>query len=109
MTQALATATIIDLAEEGEVDLSTLLTGPLRQARLVVLPAQQAETLSADDREHTLFFLEGAGTAQSGGTLVDVSAGTAVTVPQGSTVTVSALGGPLRYFHASLMVAVGAA
>ncbi|MFJ2753638.1 hypothetical protein [Streptomyces sp. NPDC087297] len=109
MTQALATATVIDLAEQGEVDLSALLTGPLRQARLVALPAEQAETLSADDREHTLFFLEGSGTAQSGDTLVVVSVGTAVTVPQGSTVTVSARRGPLRYFHASLMVQAGGA
>ncbi|MCM2427190.1 hypothetical protein [Streptomyces sp. RKAG337] len=100
------TARIIDLSAVGEVDLTTLLTGPLRQARLVTLDHAQAETLSAAELEHTVFVLEGTGTAQSGSTVVQLAAGTAVTVPQGGALTISAGPGqePLRYFHASLMV-----
>jgi quercetin dioxygenase-like cupin family protein len=99
----MSTATIIDLAACGEVDLSTMLTGPLRQARVVTLDATQAEILSAADREHTLFVLEGTGSAQAGTTTVDLTAGTAVTLPLGGTMTISAAREPLRYFHASLM------
>lgn len=100
-------ATVIDLEEHGEVDLTTLLTGPLRQARLATLAPGQAETLTADDREHTLFFLEGTGTARSGASLVDLADGTAITLPLGSTVTITAGAGALRYFHASLAVPAG--
>lgn len=100
----MTTATIIDLAACGQVDLSSMLTGPLRQARVVTLDTAQAETLSAADCEHTIFVLEGTGTAQSGSTLVELSGGTAVTMPLGGTMTISAGHQPLRYFHASLMV-----
>jgi mannose-6-phosphate isomerase-like protein (cupin superfamily) len=100
----MSNATIIDLAARAEVDLSTLLTGPLRQARVVTLAAGRAETLSAADREHTVFVLEGTGTATSGTTAVDLSEGTAVTLPLGGAMTISAGDRPLRYFHASLMV-----
>ncbi|MHA6761491.1 hypothetical protein [Streptacidiphilus sp. PAMC 29251] len=101
---ATVTATIIDLAEQGEVDLSTLLTGPLRTARVVTLTAAQEETLSAADREHTLFVLDGIGTARAGTTVVDLAPGTSVTLPLGGSLTVSAGAAGLRYFHASLMV-----
>jgi mannose-6-phosphate isomerase-like protein (cupin superfamily) len=104
MTIATDTATIIDLSTVGQVDLSTMLTGPLRQARLVTLDVAQVETLSAAELEHTVFVLEGVGTAQSGSTVVQLGAGTAVTIPQGGTLTLSSGPEPLRYFHASLMV-----
>jgi mannose-6-phosphate isomerase-like protein (cupin superfamily) len=100
----MSNATIIDLTARGEVDLSALLTGPLRQARLVTLDADRTDTLSAADREHTVFVLEGAGTATSGTTAVELSEGTAVTMPLGGTLTITAGPQPLRYFHASLMV-----
>lgn len=99
----MTTATIIDLAACGEVDLTTMLTGPLRRARVVTLETARAETLSAVDREHTLFVLEGTGSAQAGTTTVDLTAGTAVTLPLGGSMTISAGPEPLRYFHASLM------
>ncbi|MDH6218218.1 hypothetical protein [Streptomyces pseudovenezuelae] len=99
-----STATIIDLAAVGEVDLSTLLTGPLRQARVVALDGTRSETLSAAELEHTVFVLQGTGTAQSGSTVVPLAAGTAVTIPQGGELTLTAGPEPLRYFHASLAV-----
>ncbi|MFF3485931.1 hypothetical protein ACFYXC_22040 [Streptomyces sp. NPDC002701] len=98
------TATIIDLAACREVDLTSLLTGPLRRARLVTLEAGRTETLSAADREHTLFVVEGGGTVRAGTTTVDLVADTAVTLPLGGTMTVAAGTGPLRYFHADLDV-----
>lgn len=102
------TATIIDLAAVGQVDLTAMLTGPLDQARLVTLQPGHAETLAATSREHTLFVLDGAGTADAGGTRVPLAAGTAVTLPLGGVMTVTAATGPespaLRYFHASLNV-----
>jgi len=98
------TATIIDLAVEGQVDLSTLLTGPLREARVVALDGTRSETLSAAELEHTVFVLQGTGTARSGSTRVPLAAGTAVTIPQGGELTLTAGPEPLRYFHASLAV-----
>ncbi|WP_327591604.1 hypothetical protein [Streptomyces chartreusis] len=100
----MTTATIIDLAACGHVDLTGLLTGPLQEARVVTLEAAQTETLSAAVLEHTLFVLDGTGTAQSGATRVKLAPGTAVTMPQGGTMTITAGGQPLRYFHASLAV-----
>jgi mannose-6-phosphate isomerase-like protein (cupin superfamily) len=98
------TATIIDLAVTGQVDLTSMLTGPLHEARLITLQPGQAETLTATQREHTLFVIDGAGTVRSGPTVLNLGAGTAVTLPLGAAMTVTADETPLRYFHASLNV-----
>jgi mannose-6-phosphate isomerase-like protein (cupin superfamily) len=100
----MTTATIFDLEKYDKVDLTTVLTGPLREARLVTLPPQQSETLTAEDREHTLFVLEGTGTAQASMAVVDLIPGIAVTIPLGSALIISAGAQPIRYFHASLSV-----
>jgi len=100
----MTTATIFDLEAHNEVDLTTVLTGPLRAARLVTLAPRQSETLTADDREHTLFVLEGTGTAQTSMAAVDLTPGTAVTMPLGGALIMSAGAQPMRYFHASLSV-----
>lgn len=97
-------AMIFDLEVHDNVDLTTVLTGPLREARLVKLAPNQSETLTADDREHTLFVLEGTGTARTSTAAVDLSPGTAVTMPLGGALIISAGGQPMRYFHASLNV-----
>jgi mannose-6-phosphate isomerase-like protein (cupin superfamily) len=98
------TATIFDLKVHDKVDLTTVLTGPLREARLVTLAPQQSETLTAQDHEHTLFVLEGTGTARASMATVDLTPGTAVTMPLGGTLIISAGVQPMRYFHASLSV-----
>jgi mannose-6-phosphate isomerase-like protein (cupin superfamily) len=100
----MTTATIFDLEVHNEVDLTTVLTGPLRVARLVTLAPRQTETLTAEDREHTLFVLDGIGTARTSTTTVDLTPGTAVTMPLGSTLIIKAGARPMRYFHASLSV-----
>ncbi len=100
----MTTATIFDLEAHDKVDLTTVLTGPLRVARLVTLAPRQSETLTAEDREHTLFVLEGTGTAQASTATVDLSPGTAVTIPLGGALIISAGAQPMRYFHASLSV-----
>lgn len=101
------TATIYDLETVHQVDLTTVLTGPLRTARLVTLDAGHSETLTADDREHTLFVLEGTGTAQASSATVELAPGTAITLPLGGALTLSAGRDRLRYFHASLGVPAG--
>jgi mannose-6-phosphate isomerase-like protein (cupin superfamily) len=98
------TATIFDLEAHDKVDLTTVLTGPLREARLVTLAPQQSETLAAEDREHTLFVLEGTGTARTSMAAVDLAPGTAVTMPLGGALIISAGAQPMRYFHATLSV-----
>lgn len=98
------TATIFDLEAHDKIDLTTVLTGPLREARLVTIAPQQSETLTAEDREHTLFVLEGTGTARASMVAVDLTPGTAVTVPLGGALIISAGAQPMRYFHASLNV-----
>lgn len=103
----MTTAMIFDLEAHDEVDLTTALTGPLRSARLVTLAPHQSETLTAKDREHTLFVMEGTGTARASMAAVDLNPGTAVTVPLGGALTLSAGAQPLRYFHASLSVPAG--
>lgn len=100
----MTTATIFDLEAHNQVDLTTVLTGPLREARLVTLAPQQSETLTADDREHTLFVLEGSGTARTSMAAADLAPGTAVTMPLGGALVISAGAQPMRYFHASLSV-----
>jgi quercetin dioxygenase-like cupin family protein len=100
----MTTAKIFDLEAHNEVDLTTILTGPLRVARLVTLAPQQSETLTAEDREHTVFVLEGTGTARTSMTAAELTPGTAVTMPLGGTLTISAGAQPMRYFHASLSV-----
>ncbi|MER5865424.1 cupin domain-containing protein [Kitasatospora sp. NPDC002040] len=100
----MSSATVIDLEAHGPVDLTTLLSGPLREARLVTLRPGERETLRSDDREHTLFVLDGTGTAVAGETEVDLAPGTGVTLPLGSAVELRADGRPLRFFTASLGV-----
>ena len=100
----MTTATIFDLEAHDDVDLTTVLTGPLRTARLVTLAPRQSETLTAEDREHTLFVLEGTGTARASMATVDLVPGTAVTIPLGGALIISAGAQPMRYFHASLSV-----
>jgi mannose-6-phosphate isomerase-like protein (cupin superfamily) len=100
----MTTATIFDLEAHDKVDLTTVLTGPLREARLVTLAPQQSDTLTAEDREHTLFVLEGTGTARATTAVVDLAPGTAVTLPLGGALVISAGAQPMRYFHASLSV-----
>lgn len=100
----MSTVTIFDLKIDNEVDLTTVLTGPLRTARLVTLTPEQSETLTAEDREHTLFILEGTGTAHTSMAAVDLTPGTAVTMPLGGTLIIRAGEQPMRYFHASLSV-----
>jgi mannose-6-phosphate isomerase-like protein (cupin superfamily) len=103
----MTTAKIFDLEAHNQVDLTTVLTGPLRAARLVTLAPEQSETLTADDREHTLFVLEGTGTARTSTATVDLAPGTAVTMPLGGELVMSAGTQPMRYFHASLSVPAG--
>ena len=100
----MTTAKIFDLEAHNQVDLTTVLTGPLREARLVTLTPGQSETLTAEDREHTLFVLEGTGTARTSTATVALTPGTAVTMPLGGTLVMSAGAQPMRYFHASLSV-----
>jgi mannose-6-phosphate isomerase-like protein (cupin superfamily) len=100
----MTTAKIFDLEAHSEIDLTTVLTGPLREARLVTLAPQQSETLTAEDREHTLFVLEGTGTARASMATVELTPGTAVTMPLGGTLTMRAGTQPMRYFHVSLSV-----
>lgn len=100
----MTTAKIFDLEAYNHVDLTTVLTGPLRAARLVTLAPQQSETLSAEDREHTLFILEGTGTAQTSTATVDLTPGTSVTMPLGGALVMRAGAQSMRYFHASLGV-----
>ncbi|GAA1136023.1 mannose-6-phosphate isomerase-like protein (cupin superfamily) [Kitasatospora gansuensis] len=100
----MSTATVIDLEAHGPADLTTLLSGPLREARLVTLGPGEQETFRSDDREHTLFVLNGTGKAVTGKTEVVLAPGTGVTLPLGSQVTLRADGLPLRFFTASLGV-----
>ncbi|WP_457031367.1 cupin domain-containing protein [Kitasatospora sp. P5_F3] len=100
----MSTATVIDLEAHGPADLTTLLSGPLREARLVTLEPGEQETFRSDDREHTLFVLNGTGLAKAGKTEVVLAPGTGVTLPLGSQVTLQADGLPLRFFTASLGV-----
>ena len=100
----MTTAKIFDLEEHNQVDLTTVLTGPLRAARLVTLAPGQSETLTAEDCEHTLFVLDGIGTARTSTATVDLTPGTAVTMPLGGMLVMSAGAQPMRYFHASLSV-----
>jgi mannose-6-phosphate isomerase-like protein (cupin superfamily) len=91
----------------NQVDLTTVLTGPLRAARLVTLAPGKSENLTSDDCEHTLFVLDGTGTARTSTATVELTAGTAVTMPLGGALTISAGAQPIRYFHASLSVPTG--
>lgn len=100
----MTTATIFDLEAHSQVDLTTVLTGPLREARLVTLAPQHSETLTADDREHTLFVLKGTGIARTSMAAADLAPGTAVTMPLGGVLVISAGAQPMRYFHVSLGV-----
>ncbi|MGH3803181.1 MAG: hypothetical protein ACRDTD_24240 [Pseudonocardiaceae bacterium] len=103
----MTTATIFDLQVHDKVDLTTVLTGPLREARLVTLTPHQSETLTAEDREHTVFVLEGTGTARASIGAVDLTPGTAITMPLGGALVMTAGTQPMRYFHASLSVPAG--
>ena len=106
-TARTSTARVFDLEAHNQVDLTTLLTGPLRTARLVTLDPGQSEILTAEDCEHTLFILDGTGTARTSTTTVDLTPGTAVTMPLGGELMMGAGTQPMRYFHASLSVPAG--
>ncbi len=100
----MTTATIFDLQKDNQVDLTPVLTGPLRLARLVTLDPEQSETLTSEDCEHTLFVIEGTGTVRTSTATVNLAPGTAVTMPLGGTLVMTADAQPMRYFHASLSI-----
>jgi mannose-6-phosphate isomerase-like protein (cupin superfamily) len=94
---------VTHLGQVGECDPRTVLSGPLKEIRVAELAPGQAETLVANDAEHTLFVLAGSGNASDDKVDVQLSAGTAITLPLGTRVSLSTTVG-LRFFHASLTV-----
>jgi mannose-6-phosphate isomerase-like protein (cupin superfamily) len=95
---------IVNLRERGEIDAQTILTGPLRCVRLLQLRPGEFETLVADTQEHTVFTVDGSGSAVTGSATVPLQHGMAVTVPLGGMVTVEAGPEGLELFVVSLAV-----
>lgn len=99
-------AMIVNLREKGEINAQDFLTGPLRRVRLLRLQPGESETLVADTQEHTLFTLDGSGSAVTGSATMPLQHGVAVTLPLGSTVAVEAGPEGLELFVVSLAVPV---
>jgi uncharacterized cupin superfamily protein len=102
--QAMSNAAVISLREVEEVDARTVLSGPLGRIRLTRLRPGERETLIAGTQEHTLFTLDGKGSAATGSAIVALEYGVAATLPLGSSVTVEAGVQGLELFIASLAV-----
>jgi hypothetical protein len=100
----MSNAVIVNLREMGEVDAQTILTGPLRRVRLLQLQPGESETLVADTQEHTLFTVDGSGSAVTGSATVPLQHGVAVTLPLGGVVTIETGPEGLELFMASLAV-----
>ncbi|WP_116245107.1 cupin domain-containing protein [Nocardiopsis sp. FIRDI 009] len=97
-------ARLYDLDEHGSVDPRELLTGPLSLVELIRVDPTVPHVLNSEGVEHTLFVLEGTGTAVSGDTSVPLAPGTALTLPLGGHAVVDT-DSSLRCFHAVLDVA----
>ncbi|MFI5782801.1 hypothetical protein [Nocardia sp. NPDC051570] len=95
-------AVLINLRAVRETDARNHLTGPLGRIRLPRLQPGERETLVADTQEHTLFTVQGTGTAVTGSATVPLHHGVALTLPLGSSVTVEAGTDGLEVFIASL-------
>ncbi|MGH3697354.1 MAG: hypothetical protein ACRDRX_25780 [Pseudonocardiaceae bacterium] len=93
---------LINLREIREIDARNFLTGPLGRIRLPQLLPGQRETLVADTHEHTLFTVQGTGSAVTGSATVPLQHGVALTLPLGSSVTIEAGVEGLELFIASL-------
>lgn len=98
----MSNAVVINLREQREIDARTVLTGPLGRVRLTRLQPGQCEALVADVQEHTLFTVQGTGSAVTGSVTVPLRHGVALTLPLGSSVTVEAGVEGLELFIASL-------
>ncbi|WP_218952091.1 hypothetical protein [Amycolatopsis anabasis] len=97
-------AAIHQLREPGEIDPTTLLTGPLRSIRRVRLGPGEEETLTADGVEFTLFVLSGGGTGNPGTAGIELRHGVSVTAPLHSELRLAAGDAGLEYFLAELTV-----
>lgn len=97
-------AMIVNLRELGEIDARTILTGPLRRVRLLRLQPGESEALVADAQEHTVFTVDGSGSAVTGSATVPLQHGVAVTLPLGGTVMIEAGPEGLELFVVSLAV-----
>lgn len=98
----MSNAVVVNLREVREIDARVFLSGPLGRIRLPRLEPGQRETLVADTQEHTLFVVQGNGTAVTGSATVPLRHGVALTLPLGSGVTVEAGDEGLELFIASL-------
>jgi mannose-6-phosphate isomerase-like protein (cupin superfamily) len=99
-----ANSIVINLREVREIDAGEFLSGPLGRIRLPRLAPGERTTLVADTEEHTLFTVDGSGSAVTGSTAVPLKRGVALTLPLGSSVTAEAGAEGLELFIASLSV-----
>ncbi|MGH2943913.1 MAG: cupin domain-containing protein [Solirubrobacteraceae bacterium] len=81
---------VVHLREAGRFDATATLDGPIRDVRLVRLPAGQSLELDARDSEYTVFTVDGRGTAFAGTAANPLTAGVAVTLPLGTHVRAQA-------------------
>jgi mannose-6-phosphate isomerase-like protein (cupin superfamily) len=95
---------VFRLREPGEVDPSSVLTGPLRAIRRVRLAAGEESPFAATDCEFTLFVLAGTGTVLAGSAEVPLHYGVSVTAPLNTVLRVVAGTQGLEYFLAELKV-----
>ncbi|WP_410650385.1 hypothetical protein [Amycolatopsis sp. cmx-4-54] len=100
----MSNAVVISLSEVREVDAQAYLTGPLRRVRLLRLEAGESERLTADTEEHTLYTLNGHGSAVTASANIPLRHGVALTLPLGGVVSVEAASESLEVFVASLAV-----
>ncbi|GAB3491322.1 hypothetical protein [Amycolatopsis cihanbeyliensis] len=97
-------ATVHPLREPGDIDPTTVLTGPLRRIRRVRLNPGERVTLTADGFEFTLFVLSGGGTGNPGTAAFTLRHGVSVTAPLRAELHLVAGDEGLEYFLAELTV-----
>lgn len=101
---AMTAAQVFHLQEPGEIDPRPVLTGPLRRIARRRIAAGQADTLTADGREFTLFVLTGSGEATCGSAVAALAPEVSLTLPLGETVSLTAGPDGLELFALELLV-----
>jgi len=104
MEASMSAPTIVHLGDGGAVDVSQLLSGPLREVAVRRLEPGASRSLEAHGVEHMMFVLDGEGTALADENVCALLPGTAITVPLGGQVHVNAGPAGLELFHAAVAV-----
>ncbi|WP_329047646.1 cupin domain-containing protein [Streptomyces violaceus] len=99
-------AKVVDLGRELDVDPRPVLEGPLRRIRMLQVAPGMSLDLTGRDYEHTVFVLEGRGSAVAESVTVPVRQGTAVTTSGGEDLRLVADAEGLRVVCASFEISL---